>query len=118
MKKVTFDKPIKSGEFRIGVPGYAFTHPKHPGRTFVVARGTVTRRGQEGYTLAKSWHCYDLASGHALKRSKGRTRTEAVSAAITHLHELTPEEVVALIKACDLLFLTARVGAPAHNTGK
>ena len=51
MKKVIFDKQTKFGMVRRGMVGYLFTHSAHPGREFLVTRGTERVPNNPGWWL-------------------------------------------------------------------
>lgn len=60
MKRITFTE-VNLKVTRHDWPGYLYLHPNHPGREFVIARGSKTVNG----TLCESafWNLYDRASG-------------------------------------------------------
>jgi hypothetical protein len=108
MKKVTFDKPTKFGFYRKGVTGYLFTHSQHPGREFIVARGTKPiPQNEEGFRYDKDWYAYEMASGAFISGSRATTRGASLSRAIERLCIVTPEHIDERIESAKLKFATA-----------
>lgn len=103
MKRIAFDKavgltPPQGHNFthRSGFPGYLFLHSNHPGREFVVARNSKSPLGNFfNWRPAAGWAVYDRESGIRVPGSRGRTRAEAIDAAICTLQRYTPEAYAA-----------------------
>lgn len=97
MKRTTFDKAIKLelGGWRKDFPGYLFEHSAHPGREFVIARGSAPRNGVT--RLLGTWGLYDKASGIALTTVMDfrPTRKEVEDEARCALFRHSPEQIEA-----------------------
>jgi hypothetical protein len=108
MKKVTFDKPTKFGFYRKEVTGYLFTHSNHPGREFIVARGTKPAPHlAEGFEYDKDWYAFERVSGIPIGDSRAPTRTASFGRAIERLSAVTPEYIDERVEANKLKFATA-----------
>lgn len=100
MKKITFDKAIliRFGAWRKDFPGYLFEHSAHPGREFVIARGSRARL-RDAVVLTREWRFYDRASGINLSVVCGErpTRKEVEEYARAALFRYSPEQVAKII---------------------
>lgn len=100
MKRITFDKAIKLelGGWRKDFPGYLFEHSTHPGREFVIARGSALRNGV--MRLLGTWGLYDKASGISLTSvvEARPTRKEVEEEARCALFRYSPEKIQASIE--------------------
>lgn len=92
LRKVTYSVMGKRGRWD-GVIGWAFEHPNHPGRTFVVGR--VLIRAGDGVREGDTWAIRDLATGICVfnPARRRRTRTAAVEVAEAVLYTETPEAI-------------------------
>ena len=97
MKKITFTRYGKTNGWRQST-GYLLTSFSHPGRMFVVARGSVRKHGV--IVDAKDrWALFDLDSGYCLNSGAGKTRAEAQEHALSLLcTRFTPEHVADRIR--------------------
>lgn len=98
MKRIVFSKLTQFG-LRPGTPGYLFLHPSHPGREFVITRGTRTNLQTLAFKYDETWRLYDRRTGASLSKAvsptKRRTDMEVVAAA--KLRTITPERMQQLV---------------------
>lgn len=79
MKRITFTKLGRYGA-RPDFPGYLLLHEAHPGREFVIARGSKTQRGNRAaLRMTNEWYCFDRGTGlpvrmDKLRDTRGQTR--------------------------------------------
>ena len=95
MKKVIFDKQTKFGLVRRGMVGYLFTHPAHPGREFLVTRGTKRTYIESDVQFNGFWYAFEYPAGTPLTDigKATKTRREAHENALAVLHTTTPEQL-------------------------
>lgn len=93
MKKTTFTRHGKVNGWWQST-GYLLTHSAHPGRQFVIARGSAIRGGVP-VTVKYRWALFDVESGYCLQSNAGKTREEAYEYSLRLLsNQFTPEWVV------------------------
>lgn len=96
MKRITFDKAVRldlgEGGWRKDYPGYLLRHTEHPGRDFVIARGSKTFHDGT-WRMIEKWYVYDRATGLSITSEMGtrRTRSEMEEHAIARLYNISPE---------------------------
>ena len=109
MKRIKFTKLLNqpAGAIREGYPGYLFTHTNHPGREFVLARGSQSR-GDGSWGHTNKWNLHDRASGTILNWFVPycSTRTELEEYALVGLHAVTPEALAAFLERCQIRRMT------------
>jgi hypothetical protein len=95
MKKVIFDKQTKFGLVRRGMVGYLFTHSAHPGREFLVTRGTNRTYSEGNVQFNGFWYAFEYPAGTPLtdKGNATKTRREEHENALATLHAITPEQL-------------------------
>jgi hypothetical protein len=95
MKKVIFDKQTKYGLVRRGMVGYLFTHSDHPGREFLVTRGTKRTFTEDDVRLNGFWYAFEYPAGTPLtnKGEAHSTRKGTYELALATLSTLTPEQL-------------------------
>lgn len=94
MKKVIFDKQTMFGLTRRGLVGYLFTHPAHPGREFLVARGTKRTPTEDDVRFNEFWYAFEYPAGTPLTSAQeAATRARAHERALAKLHTITPEQL-------------------------
>lgn len=118
MKKVTFDKQTKFGLVRRGMVGYLFTHPAHPGREFLVTRGTKRTYTEDDVQFSRFWYAFEYPAGTPLtdKDRVGTTRKGAHELALAMLHTITPEQLDARREKWRITFATAVLRSGATIT--
>lgn len=95
MKKIIFDKQTKFGQVRGGLVGYLFTHTAHPGREFLVTRGTKRTLAEDDAQFNGFWYAFEYPAGTPLtvKGTACTTREGAYELALAKLHTITPEQL-------------------------
>lgn len=104
MKKITFGKFTPWG-VRANFPGYLLTHSAHPGREFVIAQGSTSRKeNRAAATMCDTPRCNNPrhlfvgspATNAADREQKGRgNQPKGERAAKSRLTELQVREVLA-----------------------
>jgi hypothetical protein len=104
MKPITFTKQLKIlsqclKPWRPDYPGYLLTHSDHPGREFVIARGSkITDYYSGDWVHTKRWFFHDLKTGLSLDRQECMvTRRDRTEAAIVYLSRTSPEKLEAIV---------------------
>lgn len=118
MKKVIFDKQSKFGLVRRGMVGYLFTHPAHPGREFLVTRGTKRTYTEDDVRYNGLWYAFEYPAGTPLtsKDGAGKTRKQTLEDALAKLHTITPEQLDARREKWRITFATAVLRSGATIT--
>lgn len=118
MKMVIFDKQTKFGLVRRGMVGYLFTHSAHPGREFLVTRGTKRTYTEDDVQHSKFWYALEHPAGTPLtgKGTAAKTRRETHEDALSMLHNTTPEQLDARRERWRVTFATAVLRSGATIT--
>lgn len=118
MKEVSFDKQTRFGLVRRGMVGYLFTHPAHPGREFLVTRGTERTFTEGDVRFNGFWYAFEYPAGTPLTSAEeaAATRGEAHERALAKLHTITPEQLDARREKWRITFATAVLRSGATIT--
>jgi hypothetical protein len=118
MKKVIFDKQTKFGLTRRGVVGYLFTHSAHPGREFLVTRGTKRTPTEEDVQYNGFWYAFEYPAGTPVlgTGAEATTRKETYERALAKLHTITPEQLDERRENWRITFATAVLRSGATIT--
>ena len=118
MKKIIFDKQTRFGLVRRGMVGYLFTHSAHPGREFLVTRGTKRTSTEDNVRFNKFWYAFEYPAGTPLTSADeaAATRAGAHELALAVLHTLTPEQLDARREKWRVTFATAVLRSGATIT--
>lgn len=101
MKKITFDKTTAVRTLP-NWTGYLVCHDAHPGREFVLCRGTARGTG----SASADWFLYDRASGIQVPVMASNTRKLMATRAAAWLRMRTPEDVVKAIEDTQVKYAT------------
>jgi len=118
MKKIIFDKQTRFGLVRRGMVGYLFTHSAHPGREFLVTRGTKRTYSEDNVQFNGFWYAFEYPAGTPLteKGYAAKTRREEHENALAKLHTITPEQLDARREKWRITFATAVLRSGATIT--
>ena len=118
MKKVSFDKQTRFGRVRMGMVGYLFTHPAHPGREFLVTRGTERTSTEDDVQFSGFWYAFEYPAGTPLTSAEeaSATRARAHERALAKLHTITPEQLDERREKWRITFATAVLRSGATIT--
>lgn len=118
MKKIIFDKQTRFGLTRRGLVGYLFTHPAHPGREFLVTRGTKRTFTEDDVRFDGFWYAYEYPAGTPVldTGTVATTRARAHERALAKLHTITPEQLDERRENWRITFATAVLRSGATIT--